>query len=101
MIRIDKLLWFLRLAASRSLARQWIETGHIRINGRRIVKCATSCKSGDILTLPLTAQVWVIEILTVPARRGPLPEAQACYRTLDEHCANPIAASEHNLAKGT
>jgi ribosome-associated heat shock protein Hsp15 len=38
----------------------------------------------------------VIELIAVPARRGPAPEALACYRTLDERAANPIAA-ENNI----
>ena len=35
-LRIDKLLWFMRLAATRDLAREWAMAGHIRLNGRRI-----------------------------------------------------------------
>jgi ribosome-associated heat shock protein Hsp15 len=35
-MRIDKLLWFLRLAKTRSVAQAMAEAGHIRVNGRRI-----------------------------------------------------------------
>src|SRR3546814_8465126 len=34
--RIDKYLWFARLAKNRSVAQAMAETGHIRVNGRRI-----------------------------------------------------------------
>lgn len=95
-MRIDKLLWFLRFAASRSLAHDWVLDGHIRLNGRRVERASAAIKPGDILTLPLPRRVTVIEILALPARRGPATEAQACYRTLDDPAANPIAAAENN-----
>ena len=38
---------------------------------------------GDILTLPLGDRVRLIEIRTLPERRGPPREAEACYRDLD------------------
>lgn len=93
-MRIDKLLWFLRLSKSRSAAQALVGEGHIRLNGRRIDRPAQAIVCGDILVIPVTRGVAVIEILALPARRGPACEAQACYRTLDERCANPIAAGE-------
>jgi len=90
-MRVDKLVWYLRFAASRSLAQQWIEHGHFRLNGRRIGKPGTGVNAGDVLTLPLNSQALVIEVLTLPNRRGPPAEAQAHYRVLDGHGANPIA----------
>jgi len=82
-IRIDKLLWFLRLAGTRSLAQEWAGAGHIRLNGRRIERASATVRTGDVLVLPLGGGVRVIEIVTIPMRRGPVPEAQACYRQLD------------------
>jgi len=35
-VRIDKLLWFLRLAKTRGVAQAMAEEGHIRVNGRRV-----------------------------------------------------------------
>jgi len=35
--------------------------------------------------------VRVIEVLAIPARRGPAPEAQACYRFVDTHCGGMMA----------
>ena len=90
-MRVDKLVWFLRFAASRSLAQKWIEDGHFRLNGRRIAKPGTAVKVGDGLTLPLPTGVCVIELVALPERRGPPSEAQSCYRVLDERRANPIA----------
>lgn len=95
-MRVDKLLWFLRLAASRSFAQDWVLAGHIRLNSRRIDKPGTAIKCGDVLTLPLRGQVRVIAVLALPPRRGPAAEALACYRVLDGAAENPIAASKQN-----
>jgi ribosome-associated heat shock protein Hsp15 len=95
-LRIDKLLWFLRLAPTRTVAHDWVAEGHFRRNGRRIEKPSAEVGAGDILTVPARSGVRVIELIAVPARRGPAAEAFACYRTLDERAANPIAASDNN-----
>lgn len=100
-MRIDKLLWFLRLAASRSFARAWVEDGHIRLNGQRVAKPSAVVAPGDVLTLPMRTRVRVIEVLALPARRGPPPEAQSHYRVLDEGGENPIAADSNQLPEGT
>jgi len=91
-MRIDKLLWFLRLAASRTFARQWVEAGHIRINGRRIEKPGSPVAIGDVLTLPMRTRVRIVEIVALPERRGPASLAQSCYRVLDERQEIPLAA---------
>ena len=82
-MRIDKLLWFLRLTKSRSIARAMAAEGHIRLNGRRIEHAHQKVAAGDVLTVPQENCVRVIELLTLPVRRGPAPEAQSCYRVLD------------------
>lgn len=95
-MRIDKLLWFLRLAGSRSFAQAWVLDGHIRLNGRRIEKPGTAVGCGDVLTLPMRSEVRIVQVLALPTRRGPASEAQACYRVLDASAGNPIAAGKDN-----
>jgi ribosome-associated heat shock protein Hsp15 len=82
-IRIDKLLWFLRLAATRGFAKGWAIAGHIRLNGRRVERASATVRTGDVLVLPIRDMVQVIEVIAIPLRRGPTPEAQACYRHVD------------------
>lgn len=82
-LRIDKLLWYLRLASTRALAQDWAHAGHIRLNGRRIERASAAVRCGDLLVLPLAGGVRVIEIVAIPARRGPAGEAQACYRFVE------------------
>ena len=97
-MRIDKLLWYLRLAKTRIIAQAMAEEGHIRLNSRRVERAHQNVSAGDVLTLPLPSGVRVIELLALPHRRGPAPEAQSCYRVLDEGGAFPIAAANRNDA---
>lgn len=94
-MRLDKLLWFLRFTKTRPLAQQLAETGHIRLNGRRVDRSAQGVQVGDVLVVPLPAGVRVVEILALPLRRGPADEAQACYRTLDAGAEISIAAASN------
>ena len=82
-IRLDKLLWFLRFARSRSIAQAMVETGHIRLDGRRVTRSSSAVHAGATLVLPVGERIEVIRLLTLPQRRGPAPEAQACYVRLD------------------
>ena len=78
-LRIDKMLWHLRLIKSRSLAQALIADGHVRINGKRVEKSSIEVKIGDTITLPRGDGALAVRILSIPPRRGPAAEAQACY----------------------
>ena len=91
-LRLDKLLFFLRIARTRSLAQEWASAGHIRIGGRRIERASHGVAVGDVVTLPLGEAVLAFELLAIPPRRGPPSEARACYRPLDASGAFAIAA---------
>ncbi len=93
-MRIDRLLYALRFAKSRTLAQRWIAACHIRRNGERVLRQDLDIDVGDVLTLPLRSKVLVIELLALPARRGPASEARACYRPLDADATNGIAGSD-------
>lgn len=97
-LRIDKLLWFLRLTKTRGLAQRLINEGHVRRNGTRVARSHEPVAAGDVLTLPVGGGVRVIEVLVLPARRGPATEAQACYRALDDPGGMVIAAAPPSAA---
>jgi ribosome-associated heat shock protein Hsp15 len=82
-LRIDKLLFFLRFAKSRTLAQGWAEAGHIRVNGRRVEKASLAIATGDVITMPVGEAVVTLKLLSLPFRRGPAGEAQLCYRLID------------------
>lgn len=95
-MRVDKLLWYLRLARTRTVAQDMAEQGHIRINGRRIDRAHQKVAIGDILTVPTGNIVQVLELIALPPRRGPAPEARAHYRVLDGTANDLIAAGAIN-----
>lgn len=81
-MRIDRFLFFVRLLKSRTLAQGVIEQGHVRIDGRRVEKSSEEVRVGSVVALPLHDQVRVLRVLSLPTRRGPSPEARACYEEL-------------------
>jgi len=90
-IRLDKLLWFLRFARSRSLAQAMVAAGHIRLDGRRVTRSSCAVHVGQTLVLPVGERIEVVRLLALPGRRGPSGEALACYQRLDPAppAANP------------
>lgn len=92
-MRADLLLFRLRLAKSRAIAQVRIAEGHMRLNGQRLVARDKAVGVGDVLTLPLAGSVRVVEILSLPDRRGPPAEARGCYRVLDAGGSFAIAES--------
>lgn len=88
-IRLDKLLWYLRFARSRSIAQAIVAAGHIRLDGRRVTRSSCAVHVGQTLVLPVGEHIKVVRLLALPIRRGPPGEAQACYALLD---ANAPAA---------
>ncbi|MGK6318952.1 RNA-binding S4 domain-containing protein [Sphingomonas sp. DT-204] len=82
-MRLDKYLWFTRLARTRSFAQEVAEARHLRIDGRVVEKAAAQVRVGNVLTFPLHGRVRVIRIEALPARRGPASEAQGCYTDLE------------------
>jgi len=67
---------------SRTLAQAVIETGYVRIDGKRVEKSSDEVRVGSIVALPLHDQVRVFRVLALPVRRGPASEARACYEEL-------------------
>ncbi len=80
--RIDKFLWFARLAKTRGLAQDLAEAGHLRVDGRAVDRAHAPVRAGNVLSFALHGQVRIIRIETLPPRRGPAPEARACYTDL-------------------
>ena len=82
-MRIDRLLWFLRFVKTRGSAQELVASGHIRLNGARVLRSARAVSVGDRLVFPMGEAVRSVEIIAMPSRRGPAGEAATCYRTLD------------------
>ncbi|MEO7503831.1 MAG: RNA-binding S4 domain-containing protein [Sphingomicrobium sp.] len=83
-MRIDRFLFFIRLAKSRSLAQALVEEGHVRIDGRHAARPSDLVRLGSVIALPLHGRVRVLRVAALPHRRGPAAEARACYEEIDE-----------------
>jgi ribosome-associated heat shock protein Hsp15 len=81
-VRLDKFLWFVRLAKTRSFAQEIAASRHLRIDGRVIDRAHATVGVGNVLSFPLHGHVRVIRIESLPQRRGPATEARACYTDL-------------------
>lgn len=88
-LRLDKYLWFVRLAPNRSSAQALAERGIIRLNGRRVERSHTPVRIGDLITLPQGNVIRVIRIEKLPDRRGPAAEAQLCYSAIKPGSVSP------------
>ena len=81
-LRLDKFLYFVRLAKSRAKSVSLIHAGRMRIDGRPVTSIHDDIRIGQTITLAMGSQVRAIRVLAIPSRRGPAPEAQACYADL-------------------
>jgi len=81
-LRLDKFLWFARIAKTRTAAQALVETSRMRINGKIAERAATPVKVGSVLTFALHGRVRVLRVEKLPVRRGPAPEAAACITEL-------------------
>ena len=81
-MRLDRFLWFARLAKTRDVAQVLAGGGRLRIDGRAIDRAHAPVRVGNILTFFHGGRVRVLRVEALPPRRGPAPEAQACYQEL-------------------
>ena len=81
-MRIDRYLHCIRLVKSRTVAQALVEAGHVRIDGKRVLKCAELVRPGQVIALPLRGAIRILRVTALPARRGPAAEAQCHYEEL-------------------
>ena len=81
-IRLDKWLWHARFFKTCTLAAKVVSGAHVRVNGTKVTKPATTVTIGAVLTFPQANQIRVIKINALGARRGPASEAQSLYEDL-------------------
>ena len=92
--RLDKWLWFARVAKTRTLAAGLVSNGRVRINRIRIAKPAQTVRAGDVITVSVYAGVRVLEILAAGERRGPASEAAELYNEIVPLQSRRTTASE-------
>ncbi|MDP2357709.1 MAG: S4 domain-containing protein [Beijerinckiaceae bacterium] len=87
--RLDKYLWFARMARTRAAAASLVTGRHVRLNGRKIDQPSRAVVIGDVLTVSLSRDVRVLRVLAFAERRGPYEDARQLYEDLSERPAGP------------
>jgi ribosome-associated heat shock protein Hsp15 len=77
-MRIDRWLYFCRFFKTRVKASAAVAGGHVRLNGER-ASPGNRVAIGDRIDLVRERLDYSLEVLAIPARRGPAAEAKACY----------------------
>jgi ribosome-associated heat shock protein Hsp15 len=81
-LRIDKWLWYARVAKTRTLAAKLVTSGHVRVNSEKVLAAKFGVKCGDVLTIARNDRITILEVVALGERRGPAPEAQLLYEDL-------------------
>jgi ribosome-associated heat shock protein Hsp15 len=99
--RLDKWLWCARFFKTRSLAAQAVTGGKVHVNGER-VKPAHNVRIGDRLSIVMHGADAQFDVLGLPERRGPAPEARSHYtETPDSAARREKLREQHRLAELT
>jgi ribosome-associated heat shock protein Hsp15 len=80
--RLDKWLWFARVAKTRSLAAKLVADGYVRVNARRAKTPAKLIGPGDVLTIALHHRVRVLRVMAPGERRGSAADAAFLFEVL-------------------
>ena len=80
--RIDKWLFFARVAKSRTLAQGWVEAGQVRVNGEKIKRPSADVKVGDRLEITTTERDLVLIVKAGGESRRPYEEARLLYEDI-------------------
>lgn len=93
-VRLDKWLWAARFFKTRNLAKQAIESGHVKSDGQRL-KASKEISTGIILSVRQGWDTREVEVLALSDQRRGAPEAQKLYCETEES----IAAREARAAE--
>ncbi len=81
-LRLDKWLWFARLAKTRSLAAKLCAGGAVAVGAQVALKPHHRVRVGDNVTVPQGRLVRTVQIVALGHRRGPASEARLLYSEL-------------------
>jgi len=98
--RLDKWLWYARVAKTRTLAAGLVTAGRIRVNKVRCDKPSQSVKPGDVVTATARPHVRVLKIVRIGTRRGPPAEAETLFEELTPARLTPKAPGESSASAG-
>jgi ribosome-associated heat shock protein Hsp15 len=82
--RLDRWLWFARLAKSRSLAARLCAGGAVMLNGDPVKKPNQMLRVGDRIAAPQGHWYRTVRVRAFGKRRGPVAEARLLYEEIGE-----------------
>ncbi len=80
--RLDKWLWFARVARARSAAADLAMRGRVRVNGQRATQAARAVRIGDVLTINAGGRILVLKVAGLGEKREAYPVARLLYEDL-------------------
>jgi ribosome-associated heat shock protein Hsp15 len=80
--RLDKWLYFVRLAKTRTAAQDMLRAGKVRVNRNKVRDPSHPGRIGDTLTIASGGKVRICQIEGFTDRRGPYREARQFYLDL-------------------
>lgn len=98
-VRIDKWLWAARFYKTRSIAKQAIDGGKVRVNGER-TKPSKDIEVGMRLTIRQGWEDKTVEVIALSDQRKGAPEAQKLYNETAESLAKREQRQEERKAFG-
>jgi ribosome-associated heat shock protein Hsp15 len=81
--RLDKWLWFARVARSRAACQDLIAAGRIRINSQRVTAPGHGLKIGDVITAAAPHGTLVLRVRDLGDRRGDAASAARLFEAVD------------------
>ncbi len=81
-LRLDKWLWFARLAKSRSAAQTLCESRRLRLDGRVIDRASALVRAGSVVSFRRDDEVIIVRVEGLAERRGPYAQARLLYTDL-------------------
>ena len=82
-MRIDKWLWAVRFFKTRTLAREAVELGRVRIRGER-TKPSREVQPGDVLQIVRAEERFEVQVAGLSEIRGPATVAQTLYEETEQ-----------------
>jgi ribosome-associated heat shock protein Hsp15 len=77
-VRVDRWVWSVRLAKTRSIAAELCRAGHVKVNGRS-VKPAQPVRVGDQIRIRHDDRERVVVVSRIITKRVGAPVAAECY----------------------
>ena len=80
-MRLDKFLWAIRIFKTRSLAKDAIDGGKVKMDGTPL-KASKAVKPGEIYDVRTPARKWTIRVKDIPVSRVDYEKSLLCYEDL-------------------